>query len=348
MMKKVRGLGKGFFILSALLLMFAVVGCDDSDSTEPRRGQIDVNPNDNEGANTDSDSVSVTGCVLDESIVISTKKDGVRVDPDEDAETYVTFRMDAGDTVDSPDCDGKTLDVTISARDSSYISVDGDKIRTIGSFVFNAEVDDDDVTDVDNEDLELWTEYTRIEGGTTYWSFWRNPAQTFNLYYRFEGQDWRSTEISDFFQYYFKDNNGEVYFDISALLNDMGIDLRSGEYALGFDAEPDDVEFSMDIEGFDDNCNASAEISVTGDDADEVSNVVFNAQIFELDNDGDYVFVGVEEGIEDGDNLDLDAGEYFIIGLFEYEYAGETFYSIPYEYVVSVEECETGSAGTVL
>jgi len=34
MMKKVRGLGRGFFILSALLLMFAVVGCDDSDSTE--------------------------------------------------------------------------------------------------------------------------------------------------------------------------------------------------------------------------------------------------------------------------------------------------------------------------
>lgn len=34
MMKKTRGLGKGFFILSALLLMFAVVGCDDSDSTD--------------------------------------------------------------------------------------------------------------------------------------------------------------------------------------------------------------------------------------------------------------------------------------------------------------------------
>ena len=47
MMKKVRGLGKGFFILSALLLMFAVVGCDDSDSTE----RI--------GADTDEESVAV-------------------------------------------------------------------------------------------------------------------------------------------------------------------------------------------------------------------------------------------------------------------------------------------------
>ncbi len=34
MMKKVRGMGRGFFILSALLLMFAAVGCDDSDTTE--------------------------------------------------------------------------------------------------------------------------------------------------------------------------------------------------------------------------------------------------------------------------------------------------------------------------
>jgi len=34
MMRKVRGMSKGLFILAALLLMFAVVGCDDSDTTD--------------------------------------------------------------------------------------------------------------------------------------------------------------------------------------------------------------------------------------------------------------------------------------------------------------------------
>lgn len=43
MMKKVRGMGKWFFMLSALLLMFAAVGCDDSDSTEPS-ATADVTP----------------------------------------------------------------------------------------------------------------------------------------------------------------------------------------------------------------------------------------------------------------------------------------------------------------
>jgi hypothetical protein len=36
-MRKARRLGKGFIILSALLLMFTAVGCDDSDSTENLR-----------------------------------------------------------------------------------------------------------------------------------------------------------------------------------------------------------------------------------------------------------------------------------------------------------------------
>lgn len=44
MVKKMRGLGKGFFVLSALLLMFLAVGCDDSDSTDAGANIIPENP----------------------------------------------------------------------------------------------------------------------------------------------------------------------------------------------------------------------------------------------------------------------------------------------------------------
>jgi hypothetical protein len=42
MMRKARRLGKGFITLSALLLMFSAVGCDDSDNTDRRKFNAEV------------------------------------------------------------------------------------------------------------------------------------------------------------------------------------------------------------------------------------------------------------------------------------------------------------------
>jgi len=116
-MKKMRRMGKGLCILSALLLMFLAVGCDDSDSTAPVSNSdvsgVDAVTTDVSAAITPGGTISTVGVVSDG-----------ETDADVMLDANSVARNAAGDALNG------TINMTLAARDAEEDDVDMPALTT--------------------------------------------------------------------------------------------------------------------------------------------------------------------------------------------------------------------------
>lgn len=245
MMKKVRGLGKGFFILSALLLMFAVVGCDDSDSTE----RI--------GADTDEETVAVG--VNTENFTNIGVGQVLRVDAAIDGDAYTSFsaRVAGGAgadvTIQTGDYDTAFSDEFDEAFDEDAGA--GNKWQVAGF----ARMDTNATVSLDSITLTMpgWV----VVGGRTLSDWVASGLKPTIRVYDSETDTWSTVDPADYTLV------GNADGTVTFTYNGPAIEVNDGDIVAVM-AAIDDVDVDLTATTPDNNCDVTVTARVDDSDYD--------------------------------------------------------------------------------